>query len=88
MIVLTILGTSADSTEEQLRAITSQLEALCAPTEIYVAFPMDRMQMDLGKEIVVQVAGYYRRNAWFVTSLLGILKTAFVGAKVRVEMMT
>lgn len=69
MIVFTILGTSADSTEEQLQAITNDLVSLCkrvagrpdvyGPTPVYVAFPIDRMRMDLGAEVIVQVASHY-----------------------------
>ncbi|MBI4132659.1 MAG: hypothetical protein HY473_00970 [Candidatus Sungbacteria bacterium] len=60
MITIQILGTSSDSTEEQLQAITKDLHDLCRAAGVnqyYVAFPADRMQMDLGVEIVALVSG-------------------------------
>src|SRR3989338_3614579 len=71
MIVFTVLGTAADSTEEQLREITARLETMCTECDrsikMYIAFPMDRMQMDLGLEIVVQIASnYFLRDSFLL----------------------
>lgn len=60
MIVITVLGTSAESTEDQLQALTKDLLTLCDVRYRrggYIVFPVDRMQMELGTEIVAQVAG-------------------------------
>ena len=58
MIVIQILGTADASTEERLQAITRDLLALCRRAKNddgYIAFPVDRMQMDLGTEILALV---------------------------------
>jgi len=60
MIVIQVLGTSDASTEEQLQAITRDLLDLCRRERDvggYITFPPDRMQMDLGAEIVALVFG-------------------------------
>lgn len=58
MVVIQVLGISNASTEEQLQAITKDLLDLCRrkrDDDSYIAFSSDRMQMDLGAEIVALV---------------------------------
>lgn len=72
MIVIEILGTSDDSTEEQLQAITRDLLDLCRKAmddDGYIAFPIDRMQMDLGSEIAVVV--YFPEPSFSFTTIFG-----------------
>ena len=80
MIVFTVLGTSHDSTEEQLQEITRRLIKVCKETHremAYVAFPVDRMLMDLGTEILVQVTGDFRRTGQFFDQVKDIFAAHF-----------
>jgi len=64
--------------ESELEELAKRLIALCKVnlhTKAYVAFPADRMQMDLGKEIVVQVAGNIHLHQ--VENLFGWVSSMF-----------
>ena len=91
MITIQILGTSDASTEEQLQAITRELHALCGRAkddDVYIAFPVDRMQMDLGIEIaaLVHLSGASIREANLGQEVGRILEKHFqVGTLIGVQ---
>lgn len=58
MIVIRVLGTDKKTSERKMRKITRTLMDYCKDLwheNIYVEFPQDRMRLDLGVEIVIQI---------------------------------
>jgi hypothetical protein len=58
MVVIQVLGTPDASKEERLQTLTRDLLTLCRSAgydDGYVVFPPDRMQWELGTEIVALV---------------------------------
>ncbi len=106
MIVIQVCGTSDASTEDKLQAITKELLELCRNIipnaypkpkgeDGYVVFGVDRMQMDLGTELIALISGFDQekyeddRLEWqFSVAVRRILRKHFPpGARIGVQVL-
>ena len=93
MVTIDVLGTSDASTEEELEALTEEILAFCKERpsidDPYVEFPVDRMKMDLGKELVVEVCGLspsIDEEISYSRGIHEVVKSHFPKAKVGLQM--